>query len=114
MLRVGELAELPFSYLWFLTFLYHDYGYCIAENDNSFLSVPRNAPIPRAYNTAHVSEYSVLRNIKDKLNITTSPFPTYLHRNNNFRSISTYNALIREITIYANRFRTVFCRQEKE
>ena len=109
MLRVGELVEMPFSYLWFLTFLYHDYGYCIAENDNSFLSVPRNAPIPRAYNTAHASEYSALRNIKDKLNITTSPFSTYFHRNNSFPNISTYNALIREITIYANRCRTVFC-----
>ena len=26
----------PFSYFWFLTFLYHDYGYCVVERDDCY------------------------------------------------------------------------------
>lgn len=35
-----------FSYLWFLPFLYHDYGYCVVERDDSPIAIPTRAPIP--------------------------------------------------------------------
>ena len=35
-----------FSYLWFLTFLYHDYGYCVTEGENCFVQYSHRAPTP--------------------------------------------------------------------
>ncbi len=58
----------PFSYLWFLTCLYHDYGYIVEENWK---------PSCRRYNEARICSldgYYRLRNIKRELDITYSPY----------------------------------------
>lgn len=58
----------PFSYLWFLTCLYHDYGYIVEENWK---------PSCRRYNEARICSldgYYRLRNIKRELDIIYSPY----------------------------------------
>ena len=68
----------PFSYLWFLTFLYHDYGYCVTERENCPVEYPQHAPIPRIndvrYTQSCRGEYRALTEIKRKLGISLSPF----------------------------------------
>lgn len=68
----------PFSYLWFLTFLYHDYGYCVTERENCPVEYPQHAPIPKinevCYTQSCRGEYRALTEIKRKLGISLSPF----------------------------------------
>lgn len=42
----GRRRGFSFSYLWFLTFLYHDYGYCVVERDDAPIAIPTRASIP--------------------------------------------------------------------
>ena len=55
----------PFSYLWFLTFLYHDYGYCVTERENCPIQCPNHAPIPKEANFhayyISIQEYRALK-----------------------------------------------------
>ena len=80
-LSVRSTRYFPFSYLWFLTFLYHDYGYCIAERRDLPNPFPTPAPLPdlAGINTRRVSrsEYNALSRIKDILGINLSPFSQY-------------------------------------
>lgn len=68
----------PFSYLWFLTFLYHDYGYCVTERENCPVEYPQRAPVPRLndarYTQSCRGEYRALTEIKRQLGISLSPF----------------------------------------
>ena len=98
----------PFSYLWFLTFLYHDYGYCVTERDDSPIPVPAHAPIPHSsfsnpYIRSSTVEYSALRSVKQALGITLSPFSHYLQQYSAIphmpnQSVSLERALLRELT----------------
>lgn len=62
----------PFSYLWFLTCLYHDYGYIVEEN-----WIPR---LSRRSDTASAAEHDAKRgwyylaDVKRRLQITVSPY----------------------------------------
>lgn len=80
-LAVDEPYYFPFSYLWFLTFLYHDYGYCVAERDDLPNPFPICAPHPdlidNARNPIAFREYHALSKIKRNLGITLSPFSQY-------------------------------------
>lgn len=80
-LSVRSQRSFPFSYLWFLTFLYHDYGYCIAERKDLPNPFPMYAPLPDlARNSLHRisrNEYLTLSHIKDILGISLSPFSQY-------------------------------------
>ncbi len=97
----------PFSYLWFLTFLYHDYGYCVTERENCPIRYPQRAPIPRL-NGARCTqsccvEYGALTEIKRKLGISLSPFSatgTFTFSSNSTRSHipSLEHALLSELT----------------
>lgn len=77
-LAIESQYNFPFSYLWFLTYLYHDYGYCIAENGKLQSPFPIQAPIPEApYATPSRipgKEYRALTQIKRILGINLSPF----------------------------------------
>ena len=68
----------PFAYFWFLTFLYHDYGYCVTERENSPIQLPQNAYIPNRKNAYYkyctVSECWALKEVKKQLGIDLSPF----------------------------------------
>jgi len=93
--------EFSFSYLWFLTFLYHDYGYCVAEKTNSPLGTPTKVPLNYIQSNTY-NEYKPLKSIKEKLGISLSPFsmynkPSYNMRNNHV-TVSIANALLRELT----------------
>lgn len=80
-LSVRSQHLFPFSYLWFLTFLYHDYGYCFAERRDLPNPFPAQAPLPdlASNNPRRVSrkEYHALSRIKDILGINLSPFSQY-------------------------------------
>lgn len=70
---------LPFSYLWFLTFLYHDYGYCITEREHALLQAPARAPIPISNDLWRSKaglrfEYAKLKQVKRGLGINASLF----------------------------------------
>lgn len=70
---------LPFSYLWFLTFLYHDYGYCITEREHALLQAPARAPIPtsndpRRSKAGRRFEYAEFGRVKHQLGINASLF----------------------------------------
>lgn len=98
----------PFSYLWFLTYLYHDYGYCVTEREDSPIPVPTHAPIPYiSYSNPYIKsnsvEYSTIRNVRQALGVTLSPFSPYMQRysaipNMTDQSISLERALLRELT----------------
>lgn len=59
----------PFSYLWFLTCLYHDYGYVVEEN-----LTPRRGeapyPIEGAWGRRTISEYRYINYIRKKMKMT--------------------------------------------
>lgn len=80
-LSVESQYDFPFAYLWFLTYLYHDYGYCIAERKDLPNPFPTNAPLPdyRRENSNKISrnEYYALSQIKNVLGISLSPFSQY-------------------------------------
>lgn len=85
-LSVRSQRFFPFSYLWFLTFLYHDYGYCIAERRDLPNPFPTQAPLPNLASNnprrASRKEYYALSRIKDILGINLSPFsqfPSYTY-----------------------------------
>lgn len=73
-LSVTHPDTFPFSYFWFLTFLYHDFGYCVSEKEDAPLSLPTNVPGTNHSLTIGIEEYRVLRQVKNKLNICLSPF----------------------------------------
>lgn len=58
----------PFSYLWFLTCLYHDYGYIVEENWKPDFGQPREAEV------CEKDGYYRLRKIKQRLSIVHSPY----------------------------------------
>lgn len=68
----------PFAYLWFLTYLYHDYGYSVTEKEDCPIQYPQRAPIPcqsyTHYKYCHPGEYQALKEIKRELGINLSPF----------------------------------------
>lgn len=80
-LSLISVNHFPFSYLWFLTFLYHDYGYCVAEREGCLIKCPQRANIPCQNNdySKHCSlqEHQSLREIKRKLGIDLSPFSPF-------------------------------------
>lgn len=97
----------PFSYLWFLTFLYHDYGYCVTERENCPIQYPQQAPIPMhndvRYTRSSPREYRALAEIKRKLGISLSPFSsagTFQLLNNAVQrtDLSLEHALLHELT----------------
>lgn len=77
-LSLNSINNFPFSYLWFLTFLYHDYGYCVTEREGSIIKCPQHANIPchnNPYNKrCSLQEHQSLSAIKRKLGIDLSPF----------------------------------------
>ncbi len=98
----------PFPYLWFLAFLYHDYGYCVAEKPNAPIAVPASAPIPDRdrfcmYNRASANEKAALKQVTSALGITLSPFshgriaPCGVEHAGR-RSVSLEHALLCELT----------------
>ena len=108
-LAIESSNQFPFAYLWFLMFLYHDYGYCVTERDNSPISTPERAPIPDMLFTwnplrIHRKEYDALCRMKRELGIDLSlfsPYPGSLNRVGNFRQnneINLQRALLRELT----------------
>lgn len=80
-LAIDEPYFFPFSYLWFLTFLYHDYGYCVSERDEFPNPFPSHAPLPALFDNRPSPitprEYSALSSIKRTLGINLSPFSQY-------------------------------------
>lgn len=80
-LAIESQNDFPFSYLWFLTYLYHDYGYCIAERKDLPNPFPTHAPIPEfpqaTPNKIAIREYQALIQIKRTLGISLSPFSQY-------------------------------------
>lgn len=104
-LSIKQPGYFPFSYLWFLTFLYHDYGYCVVERDDSPIVIPTNAPIPNnnyRYNSKiRFYEYAALRKVKAELGITLSPFSPYpctFSSASNRQKVNMESALLRELT----------------
>lgn len=74
-LSLVSVNHFPFAYLWFLTYLYHDYGYCVTEKEDCPIQYPQRAPIPDAYNKyCPATEYRALGKIKKELGINLSPF----------------------------------------
>lgn len=77
-LSIVSVNDFPFSYLWFLTYLYHDYGYCVTEKEDCHINFPQQAPIPNQnnayYKRCSVTEYRALKEIKKQLGINLSPF----------------------------------------
>ena len=77
-LSIQDSEDFPFSYLWFLTCLYHDYGYCVTERKNMPYNLPTKAPKPCEYSRNDVrmyfSEYTALNKTKKELKINLSPF----------------------------------------
>ncbi len=103
-LSVDSPNYYPFSYLWFLTFLYHDYGYCVTERDDCPIQFPEHAPIPNEYGNYKsritIYEYNALSQIKAKLGIDLSPFsPSPFPRcYEHSRQPNIEHALLRELT----------------
>ncbi len=64
----------PFSYLWFLAYLYHDYSYCVTEREESILKVPLNVQYPENNPFKVIAEYGPLKNVKHQLEISMTPF----------------------------------------
>ena len=77
-LSLVSVNHFPFAYLWFLTYLYHDYGYSVTEKEDCTIRYPQRAPIPcqsyTHYKYCHLGEYQALKEIKRKLGINLSPF----------------------------------------
>lgn len=63
-----QSAFFPFSYLWFLTCLYHDYGYIIEENWTPSCRQSSEAKV------CEIDGYHGLQDINRKLGITYSPY----------------------------------------
>lgn len=88
-LKLLAPLDLPFSYLWFLTFLYHDYGYCVAEKENAPIQVPPCAPVPNVMDLRYVrgaqrAEYIELSRMKRRLGINLSLYsPCWWYGRNN-------------------------------
>lgn len=105
-LSIERPEHFPFSYLWFLTFLYHDYGYCVVERGDSPIITPTNTPIPnnnyyRCNSKVCFYEYAALRKIKAELGITLSPFSSYpgiLNSASHKQKVNLESGLLRELT----------------
>lgn len=91
----------------FLTFLYHDYGYCVTERENCPVQYPQQAPVPRLndvrYTHSYPGEYRTLAEIKRILGISLSPFSqlgAFHFSNNSARRTepSLEHALLCELT----------------
>lgn len=80
-LSLESINHFPFAYLWFLSFLYHDYGYCVTERDDCPVNFPKCAPMPDLNENpttgATFKEYQALSNIKKTFGINISPFSTF-------------------------------------
>jgi len=74
-----DYTNMPFSYLWFLTCLYHDYGYCVEGNKDIFPLPLEGAPIPSCENPRRYNffECRQLGYIKRKLKIQCSPYSCF-------------------------------------
>jgi hypothetical protein len=111
-LTIESLNYFPFSYLWYLTFLYHDYGYCVTEREDNRIPLPSHAPIPdmnfsrNPYRICQ-QEYAALVKMKSELGINISMFcstPELQYNVNNSRQRNELNierALLREVTQHA-------------
>lgn len=105
-LSIVQPEYFPFPYLWFLTYLYHDYGYSVVEKDNSPISKITRAPIPNSnysrYNSKiRPGEYDALRKVKAELGITLSPFSAYSSIFSSVpysQKVNAESALLRELT----------------
>lgn len=75
-LAIKLMNTYEFTYLWFLMFLYHDYGYCITEREKAPITVPPTMPIQGIETNLNYTpkEYSALRRIKKELDIDFSPY----------------------------------------
>lgn len=108
-LSIVHPGYFPFSYLWFLTFLYHDYGYCVAEREDSPIAIPARAPTPnniypQRNSKIRFEEYRAMRQVKAELGISLSPFSAYpgafsstTHLTDG-HTVSVESALLRELT----------------
>lgn len=103
--RLSLVSEnyFPFAYLWFLTYLYHDYGYCVTEKENCPIQYPKRAPVPTwnnaPFNRCSPNEYKAVKEIKRKLGINLSPFSqigTYPSERKDTPSLE--HALLSELT----------------
>lgn len=106
-LSLNSANHFPFAYLWFLTFLYHDYGYCVTERENCLIQFPQHAPIPNANHgrptRACPGDYRALTQIKRTLGIDMSPFSAFSRQNS---TPSLEHALLIELTQRSN---TISC-----
>lgn len=98
----------PFSYLWFLTCLYHDYGYCVTERDNISVSFPTRAPEANKNRFGNLNsrsfEYRALGQSKRILGIDLSPFECYPFRfSSRCSKPSLERAILRELTLSDNK-----------
>jgi len=86
--------------------LYHDYGYCVAERENSPIAIPVRAPIPnniypQRNSKIRFEEYRALRQVKAELGISLSPFSPYPGMFSNAlhgHKVGFERALLRELT----------------
>ncbi len=95
-----------------MTFLYHDYGYCVTERQDNLITIPNHAPMPElrfSRNPYRIErqEYDALHRMKRELGIDISMFcPTpelsYSIRNSRQRiELNIEHALLREVTHHA-------------
>lgn len=105
-LSIENPGYFPFSYFWFLTFLYHDYGYCVVERDDSPIAIPTRAPIPNNNYSQFgpkicFGEYAALRKVKAELGIALSPFSSYpgmLSSASSRKKVNLESGVLRELT----------------
>lgn len=105
-LSIENPGYFPFSYFWFLTFLYHDYGYCVVEREDSPIAIPTRAPIPNNNYSQFgpkicFGEYAALRKVKAELGITLSPFSSYpgmLSSASSRKKVNLESGVLRELT----------------
>ncbi len=88
----------PFSYIWFLTYLYHDYAYSIVERTDSPIPVPQHIHRPNLNSVASRLEQCALFTTMHHLRISALPFSALWYRNPNTHSVTLKNALFRELT----------------
>jgi len=90
---------MPFSYLWFLTCLYHDYGYCIEDKDTHvpckrgfYLNNNKN------YNRTSLCEYRTLHNVRRQYDIRHSIYSDYQPRTDRRTPPSLSDVVLKDIT----------------
>ena len=98
----------PFSYLWFLTCLYHDYGYCVTESDNISYPFPTTAPNACGYyqhNSGACSfQYRALNQAKKVLGIDLSLFQCFPYMfSSHYTEPLLERAILKELTLSHNK-----------